>query len=150
MAGRGLNLVQIIGRLGAAPEARFTGNGTQVANFNIAVNNRRKQANGDYAEETEWFRVVAWDKLAEIATEYLDKGSQVYIAGPLQQRKYTDKDGIERTSVEINAKEMLMLDSRSEGSGASGQSRPAQTGGSANAVRRNQPPADDFDDVPFD
>ena len=115
---RGLNKVQIIGNLGADPEMRFTPSGSAVTNFRVAVSRTRRGPDGNNVDETEWFRVVAWDsanyKLAEICDKYLRKGSKVYIEGRLQSRKYTDKEGIERTSVEIVANDMMMLDGRAE------------------------------------
>ncbi len=116
---RGLNKVQIIGNLGADPEMRYTPSGSGVTNFRIAVSRNRRGPDGNMIDETEWFRCVAWDspnyKLAEICNEYLRKGKQVYVEGRLQSRKYTDKDGIERTSVEIVVSEMLMLGGREDG-----------------------------------
>lgn len=118
---RGLNKVQIIGNLGADPEMRYTPSGTGVSNFRVAVSRNRKGANGEMVDETEWFRVVAFDsgnyKLAEISSEYLRKGHKVYVEGRLQTRKYTDKDGIERTSVEIVAADLVLLTPREGGEG---------------------------------
>ena len=108
---RGLNKVQIIGNLGADPEMRYTPSGTAVTNFRVAVNRTRRGPDGDDIEETEWFRVVAFNKLAEVCGEFLSKGQPVYIEGRLQSRKYTGNDGIERTAVEIVAGELLMLSS---------------------------------------
>ncbi len=111
---RGLNKVTIIGNLGRDPEMKYTQTGTAVTNFTVAVSRTRKGQDGQSVDETEWFRVVAWEKLAETCNEYLSKGSKVYIEGRLQSRKYTGTDGQERTSVEIVANEMLMLDSKSD------------------------------------
>jgi single-strand DNA-binding protein len=112
MATRGLNRVQIIGNLGRDPEMRYTPAGKAVTNFTVAVGRVTRDPNGDTHEETEWFRVVAWDRLAETCQQYLKKGSKVYIEGRLQTRKYTDREGAERTSVEVVANDMMMLDSR--------------------------------------
>ena len=115
---RGLNKVQIIGNLGADPEMRNTGNGTGVTNFRVAVSRSRRGTDGAKVDETEWFRVVAFDsggyKLAEICNQHLRKGQRVYVEGRLQSRKYTDKDGVERTSVEVVASEMVLLSGRDE------------------------------------
>jgi len=172
---RGLNKVQIIGNLGADPEMRYTPSGSAVTNFRVAVSRMRRGADGNNVDETEWFRVVAWDsagyKLAEICNEYLRKGSKVYVEGRLQSRKYTDKDGVERTSVEIVANEMLMLDGRSDGAetgqgggrpmvreSAPDNRAPARSGGPSggpSGSRAPQRPAreeyddSDLDDVPF-
>lgn len=170
---RGLNRVQIIGNLGADPEMRYTPSGSAVTNFRVAVSRNRRGADGNMVDETEWFRVVAWDsgnyKLAEICNEYLRKGHKVYVEGRLQSRKYTDKDGIERTSVEIVATDMVMLTGRDEapdggtgggrGYGGGDEDRaPARQGGGGGQRAPQRPPArqqqnDDFDsdldDVPF-
>lgn len=154
---RGLNRVQIIGNLGADPEMRYTPSGAAVTNFRVAVNRPRRGPDGNFTDETEWFRVVAWEKLAETASEYLRKGSQVYVEGRLQSRKYTDKDGIERTSVEIVANEMLMLGSRGEGQGMAdtGAPRAATPAGGRGSPGPSSRPSDDYDDdsdmndVPF-
>ena len=161
---RGLNKVQIIGNLGADPEMRYTPSGAGVTNFRVAVSRMRRGPDGNNVDETEWFRVVAWDsagyKLAEICNEYLRKGSKVYVEGRLQSRKYTDKDGIERTSVEIVANEMIMLGGRSEGGDMGmGAGAGAGAGAPVGAGRSRTPSrvaeaSDDFadtdiDDVPF-
>lgn len=176
---RGLNKVQIIGNLGADPEMRYTPSGSAVTNFRVAVSRNRRGTDGNMIDETEWFRVVAWDsgsyKLAEICNEYLRKGHKVYVEGRLQSRKYTDKDGIERTSVEIVATDMVMLSGREEGgefgqgnSGgrapqrdAGGDDRGSRGGGGYGGGGGNRAPQrpaarpanDDFDsdldDVPF-
>jgi single-strand DNA-binding protein len=174
---RGLNRVQIIGNLGADPEMRYTPSGSAVTNFRVAVSRNRRGQDGNMVDETEWFRVVAWDsgnyKLAEICNEYLRKGHKVYVEGRLQSRKYTDKDGIERTSVEIVATDMVMLSGRDEAAdggvgggrgyeGNEGQrapARPASAGGGGGSrapqrpAPRQQQQNDDFDsdldDVPF-
>ncbi len=115
---RGLNKVQIIGNLGADPEMRQTANGGGVTNFRVAVSRNRRGTDGNMVDETEWFRCVAFDsagyKLAEICNQFLRKGQKVYVEGRLQSRKYTDKDGLERTAVEIMANEMIMLSGRDE------------------------------------
>jgi len=118
MASRGLNKVQIIGNLGRDPEMRHTPSGKPVANFTVAVGRVGRDQAGERSEETEWFRVVAWEKLAETCGQYLKKGSKVYLEGRLQSRTYTDKDGVERTSVEVIASELLMLDGRPGGEAA--------------------------------
>jgi single-strand DNA-binding protein len=154
---RGLNKVQIIGNLGADPEMRYTPSGTAVTNFRVAVNRNRRGQDGNNIEETEWFRVVAWEKLAETCNEYLRKGQQVYVEGRLQSRKYMDKDNIERTSVEIVANEMMMLGGRGEGGEAGmGDRSMARVGGQpANGPQRQQPRREeveddkDIDELPF-
>src|SRR5690349_14861358 len=114
MAGRGLNKVMIIGNLGKDPEMKYTANGKAITTFSVAVGRVTRTPDGQNTEETEWFRVVAWDKLAETCNQYLHKGSKVYIEGRLQTRKWTDSNGAEQKMVEIVASEMMMLDSRQD------------------------------------
>lgn len=111
---RGLNRVEIIGRLGRDPEMRYTQDGKAVTNFSVATGGKWTDRNGTERDDTEWFRVEMWDRLAETANQYLSKGAQVYIEGRLRTRKYTDKDGIERTSVEVVANNMVLLGSRND------------------------------------
>lgn len=106
---RGLNKVMIIGRLGRDPEMRYTPSHRAVTNFNVAVGRSWKSTDGERHSETEWFNVVAWGGLAEICHQYLSKGQQVYIEGRLQTRKWEDDEGQQRSTVEIVAKEMIML-----------------------------------------
>ena len=113
-----LNKIMLIGNLGRDPELNVTAEGTPVTKFSLAVNRYTKSSTGDRREETEWFNIVAWRQLAEICERYLHKGSKVYIEGRLTQRKYTDKEGIQRTSVEVIANDMKMLDSKSASGGA--------------------------------
>ncbi len=121
-----LNKAMIIGRLGADPEVRYTQNNTAVANMSVATSDRYKDKNGEWKETTEWHRVVAWGRLAEICQQYLTKGSQVYFEGPIQTRSWEDKDGQKQYSTEIKALAMQMLDTRGDqnqsgGSDMSGQ-----------------------------
>ena len=119
---RGLNRAQIIGNLGRDPEVRHT-DSAPVATFSVAVNRTRRDPAGGTVEETEWFRVTAWDKLAEICERYLRKGSAVYVEGRLHSRRYTGRDGVERTAVEIVAGDLLLLDRRA--ASAEGPGTPA-------------------------
>ena len=112
---RGVNKVILIGNLGRDPEIRYTKSGTAVANLNLATTDSWKDPQGDRQERTEWHRVVAWDKLAEISKEYLSKGRQVYIEGRLQTRSWEDKDGNKRYTTEIRADQLLMLGGRGDG-----------------------------------
>ena len=109
-----LNKIMLIGNLGRDPELNVTSDGTPVTKFSLAVS--RKTNTGE--KETEWFNIVAWRQLAEICERYLHKGSKVYIEGRLTQRKYTDRDGVQRTSVEVIANDMRMLDSKAASSGS--------------------------------
>lgn len=118
-----LNKIQIIGHLGRDPEVRYLPNGDAVSNFSVATTEKWKNQAGEQQEATEWHRVTAFAKLAEIVGKYLKKGSQVYIEGKIQSRKYQDKDGNEKVSVEIRASEMQMLGGRTD---ASDQQQPPQ------------------------
>ncbi len=116
---RGLNKVMLIGRLGSDPEIRYTQDGTPVANFSLATDSPIKR--GDQWEtETEWHRIVAWRRLAEICHEYLGKGRLVYVEGRLRTRSWEDRDGNKRWTTEIIAKDIQMLESRSAAEGAGG------------------------------
>ncbi|NOQ40278.1 MAG: single-stranded DNA-binding protein [Anaerolineales bacterium] len=110
---RGLNKVMLIGRLGHDPEMRYTPSGRPLTKFQLAVNRSWKSADGEKKTETEWFNVVTWGKLAEICNQYLTKGQQVYIEGRLHTRQWQDEEGSNHSSVEVIAKEMLMLNSKS-------------------------------------
>lgn len=107
-----VNKVILIGNLGADPEMRYTGEGTPVATFNMATTERYKNKDGEQVENTEWHRIVAWQRLAEICSEYLEKGSRIYIEGKLQTRKWQDQSGNDRYTTEVVAREMKMLSSR--------------------------------------
>jgi len=118
-----LNRVMVIGRLGTEPEMRYTPTGTATTSFRIAVNRRsRTQEGQEPREETDWFTVVTWQKLAEIASQYLAKGARVYVEGRLQTRSWEGQDGQKRYATEIIANDMIMLDSRQAAGVASGRS----------------------------
>ncbi len=108
---RGLNKVMVIGHLGRDPEMRYTPSGRPVTNFNVATSRSWKTSDNERRTETEWFNVVAWGSLAEICNQYLTKGQQVYVEGRLQTRRW-EEDGVRRSTVEIVAKEMVMLGTR--------------------------------------
>ncbi len=164
-----INKVIIIGNLGRDPEVRYTPNGAAICNVSLATTRNWKDKNtGEKVEETEWHRVVFYDRLAEIAGEYLKKGRPVYVEGRLKTRKWADKDGIEKYTTEIIASEMQLLGGREgmggpggeEGgaSGGGGYSRPAPAARPAAAPAARPAPApskassgfDDMDDdIPF-
>jgi len=127
-----LNKVILIGNLGRDPEVRYLPSGDAVANFSIATSENWKDRNGQRQERTEWHNISMFGRLAEIAGQYLKKGSKVYIEGRIQSRKYTGKDGIERTAYDIVANEMKMLGSRNASGGSGnyddqgGYQQPAQ------------------------
>jgi single-strand DNA-binding protein len=118
-----LNKIMLIGNLGRDPEMTYTPSGSPVTKFSLAVSRRSKdRQTGERRDETTWFNVVAWERLAETCNQYLHKGSKVYIEGRMTSRKYTDKDNVERTVWDVVANDMQMLDpkeDRSEG-GSSG------------------------------
>ncbi|KXS39951.1 MAG: single-strand DNA-binding protein [Halomonadaceae bacterium T82-2] len=126
---RGVNKVILIGNLGQDPEVRFTPSGTAVANLNVATTDTwMDRQSGQRQERTEWHRVVLFNKLAEIAQQYLKKGGKVYIEGRLQTRKWQDQNGQDRYSTEIVCNDMQMLDSRGGGDFAP-QQQPGNFGG---------------------
>jgi single-strand DNA-binding protein len=162
---RGVNKVILIGNLGADPETRAMPSGATVANLRIATTeNWKDRTSGENQERTEWHRVALFGKLAEIASEYLRKGSQVYIEGSLRTRKWQDKQGNERYSTEIVGNEMQMLGgrgggggaggggegygSRSGGAGGGGGGEGGYGGGGGSRGGRQGPPPDEYDQTP--
>lgn len=144
-----LNKAMIIGNLGQDPEVRYTQANTAVATLNIATSERYKDSNGEYQENTEWHRVVAWGRTAEICQQYLTKGSKVYIEGPIQTRQWEDKDGQKRYTTEIKALRMVMLDSKGGNAQGGGQSQ-AQNQGSGKPMSSNVELDSNFDDMDDD
>ena len=125
-----LNKAMIIGRLGKDPEVRYTQGGQAVASFSVATDHKWTNKTGEKQEKTEWHRVKAWGKLAELAGEYLSKGRQVYVEGRIETSEYTDKDGVKKYSTEINAQEIQFLDS-GKGGGAEGGGSSRGEGGAS-------------------
>ena len=152
---RGVNKAIIVGTLGQDPEIRYTANGGAVANISVATNESwRDKATGEAQERTEWHRIVMFGKLAEIAQQYLKKGSQAYFEGRIQTSKWQDKEGKDRYSTEIVANEMQMLGGRAGAGGGA----PMESGGQSQSQPQSRPapaaadtaPMDDgFDDIPF-
>lgn len=161
MASRGVNKVILVGNLGADPEVRYMPNGNAVANVSLATSETWKdKQTGEQREQTEWHRVVFFRRLAEIAGEYLKKGSKVYVEGRLQTRKWQGQDGQDRYTTEIVADQMQMLDSRGGGeanfsgntaafSPAPGPSQPEQPAAQPQQPASSAPPDDFDDDIPF-
>jgi len=116
-----MNKIMLIGNLGKDPEMNYTPSGVALTKFSLAVNRVTKTPTGEKQEETEWFNIVAWRQLAETCNTYLHKGSKVFIEGRLTQRKYTDRDGNQRTAVDVIANEMEMLSPKSAQGGSSDQ-----------------------------
>lgn len=135
----GVNKVILLGNLGADPEIRYTPSGMAVANFRIATSETRPNKEGQKETKTEWHRIVAFGKLAEICGEYLAKGKQVYIEGKIQTRSWDDKDGNKRYTTEILANSMQMLGGPKDAAGA-----PAGGGETSDEI-----PPSDIEDVPF-
>jgi single-strand DNA-binding protein len=173
---RGFSRVVLVGNLGRDPEMRYSQNGTPITNFTIAVNRRRRGMDGNYVDETDWFRVTLFRNLAETAAEWLKKGSKVLVEGQLQIRTYTGQDGIERTSVDVLADNFMNLTPRDDmggggyqpsaggyqqqsgggrqggyddqyQGGARGPAQQQQQGGRQQGPRDED--FDDLDDVPF-
>lgn len=142
-----LNKAMLIGRLGQDPEVRYTQSNTAVANFSLATNERFKDRNGEFQERTEWHRIVAWGRTAEICQEYLKKGSLVYIEGPIQTREWEDKEGQKKYTTEIKALTMQMLDSRGDQTGGGGA--PSKPKNSSASVEIDDSFDDMDDDLPF-
>lgn len=146
---RGINKVIIVGNVGADPETRYMPSGSAVTNLTVATNESWKdKATGEQKDRTEWHKVAMFNRLAEIAAEYLRKGSQVYIEGKLRTRKWQDKNGQDRWTTEIVADEMQMLGGRGgSGGGSAPMGSPSDSGPSSAPP---QPGPDDFDDdIPF-
>lgn len=140
MASRGINKVILVGNLGMDPESRDLPGGSIVTTIRIATSDSRKDKEGNVIQVTEWHKVVTFGKLAEIAKTYLKKGSKVYMEGKLHTSKYTDKNDVERHSLEIIGNEIQMLDSRSANS---------QSDSSTHSSRSNSQAPEFDDDIPF-
>ncbi len=147
---RDLNKVMLTGRLGKDVELRVTPSGSSVATFSVATGRKVKEGDG-YKDQTEWFRVVAWEKLAETCANFLHKGSHVYIEGRLQTREWQDQQGQKRYSTEVIATEMLMLDSKSQGGGEDNWDNAGAPARSASNRGRSASSDDDLEpeDIPF-
>lgn len=135
----GINKVILIGNLGKDPDLRYTPNGTAVASFSLATNERWKDKEGNYQDRTEWHRIVAWSKLAETVGEYLKKGSQVFIEGKIRSRTWEDQNGVKRTTTEIVANNLVMLGKREGVSSTDMVEPPAPSGDEMTST----------DDLPF-
>jgi single-strand DNA-binding protein len=157
-----VNKVILIGNLGRDPEVRYAPSGSAICNVTLATSRQWKdKTSGERQEETEWHRVVFYDRLAEIAGEYLKKGRPVYVEGRLKTRKWTDKDGVEKYTTEIVADQMQLLGGREGGGGGGddmggGESRPARSAAPARSAPAPKPAPksstgfDDMeDDIPF-
>ena len=153
MASRGVNKVILVGNLGQDPEVRYLPNGGAVANITLATSESwRDKATGEMKEQTEWHRVVLFGKLAEVASEYLRKGSQVYIEGQLRTRKWTDQSGVEKYTTEVLVNvggTMQMLGGKQAEGKPAGSSSQQPRKQQQPAPQHNEPPMDFSDDIPF-
>ena len=155
MAGKSVNKVILIGNLGKDPEVKYTPQGTPVAKLALATNERYKDKEGQWQDRTEWHNVVLWQRLAEIAGEYLKKGSKVYIEGRLQTRSWEDKQTNQKKYMtEVVANDLVLLGGRGEGAESSGGHARAATAGNSFDQRTPEPetapstPISD-EDIPF-
>ena len=141
---KGVNMVVVLGNLGKEPESRTTPSGLTVTSFSLAVNERKKGESGEWEDAVEWFRVVSFGRTAEVARDYLRKGSQAHIVGRLSTRKYTDKSGVDRYVTEVIANDLTLLSSPD---GASSAPKPAAATAPA---QKSAPAGNPFeDDIPF-
>jgi single-strand DNA-binding protein len=149
------NKIILVGHLGRDPELRYTPQGTPVCDFSVATTERRKDKSGDYQDVTTWFRVSFWGRQAEVASQYLTKGKQIYIEGRLSQREWQDKDGNTRTSLEVNGSDLQFIGPRGEEPSGGGLREGGAPREERPATRASAPAPDDRhdsvsdDDIPF-
>jgi single-strand DNA-binding protein len=156
-----VNKVILVGRLGRDPETRYTSGGQAVANFSVATDETYKDRNGERQKRTEWHKIVVWGKQAEIAQQYLKKGSLIFVEGRIQSREWQDKEGQKRTAFEIVATNFRMLGGRGDGmaAGAAAGGGVSRAGGGGDDYSHDSGPSDDFgpsanpeisdEDIPF-
>lgn len=151
MSARSLNKVMLIGNLTRDPEMRYTPQGTAVCTFGIATNRTWVTDGGDKKEETEFHRIVAWNKLAELCSQLLFKGRRVYVEGRLQTRQWTAQDGTTRQATEVVIEDMVILDSKRQGDEAVAESEPVQAAPAAEPTPApvKTDSAEAADDIPF-
>ena len=142
------NKIVIVGYLGRDPELRYTPQGIAVCNISVATTERRKDPRtGEPQDITTWFRVTLWRRLAEIANQYLSKGKQVYVEGRLRQEEYTDRDGVKRTSLSVDATDLHFLGTKGDEAGEAFTSQAAQGRQQTEGADDMEPPHDN--DIPF-
>ena len=139
-----VNRVMLVGRLGRDPETRYTGSGQAVANFSVATDESYKDRNGERQKRTEWHKIVVWGKQAEIAQQYLKKGSLVFIEGRIQSREWQDKEGQKRTSFEIVANNFRMLGGRAEAAAAGAGAMGAGAPRASDEFEQSAPPEESY------
>jgi len=138
------NKIILVGNLGRDPELRYTPQGTPVCTFSLATNERRKDRNGEMQDQTTWFRITLWNRQAETASQYLQKGRPVYIEGRLRVEEFTDRDGKQRHSLEVTATDMQFIGSRHDEGGA-----PERAASTAAAAGPAEPAELSDEDIPF-
>ena len=144
-----LNKIMIIGNLGSDPEMRYTPNGAAVTSFSVATNRKYKTSDGEQRDETVWFRVSAWGRLAEVTNEYLSKGSSVYVEGRIgEPRVYTPQSGEARATLDVTAQTVQFLSTPNR-DGGNGYDSREPVGAGAGQRRAAAPSADDADDLPW-
>ncbi|HYJ90616.1 MAG TPA: single-stranded DNA-binding protein [Pyrinomonadaceae bacterium] len=146
------NKIIIVGNLGRDPELRYTPQGTAVCNFSVATTEKRRDKSGEYQDVTTWFRVTLWDKKAEVAAKYLQKGKPVYIEGRLKLDEWTDRDGNNRYTLDVTATDMQFIGSASDrdsgyASDSGDMEMPSEPASSSSTAAATAPAADD--DIPF-
>ena len=151
-----LNQILLIGRAGTDPEMRYTSSGTPVTNFRLAVSNNRRDSNGEWTEDTEWFTVTAWERQAESVNQYLAKGRRVFVEGRLSTSQYKSNSGEARTSLEVRASKVVFLDApggESPDSGAPPDARSYSAGPAAGPSGSPVPaadnPSEDVEELPW-
>ena len=145
-----VNKVILIGRLGRDPETRYMPNGDAITNFSLATDEQWRDRNGERQTRTEWHNVSLYGKLGEIANQYLRKGSQVFVEGKIQSRKYTGKDGIERMAYNIIGNEMKMPSNRNDGSDSGNNNAAPLTSSNPPPAPHRQPPQHESTTAPID
>jgi single-strand DNA-binding protein len=147
------NKIIIVGNLGRDPELRYTPQGTAVCNFSVATNERRRDKAGEQQDVTTWFRVNAWGRQAENVSKYLSKGRRVYVEGRLHVEEWTDRDGKQRYTLEVNASDVQFLDSAADVEGIpvrqSEQAAPSSSRGASGGGGRSSEPEIEDDEIPF-
>lgn len=143
------NKIFIVGYLGADPQIRYTPQGQAVCNFSIATTERKKDNTGEFQDLTTWFKITLWGRQAEVANQYLSKGKQVYVEGRLRQTEYTDREGMKRTTLEVNATDIQFLGSRGEGQGGGSAAGSGGGGQQSSAADDGDYSGPTDSDIPF-
>src|SRR4029078_8722779 len=143
------NKIILVGNLGRDPELRYTAQGTPVCSFTMATSEKRKDRNGEFQEQTTWFKVTLWNRQAETASQYLQKGRPVYIEGRLRIEEYTDREGRPRTSLEVTATEIHFIGSRQDGHDEQPAERAVATSATSSAPAPTAEPELSDEDIPF-